>query len=37
MAWESFIIMHVKVSFEGERIVPDYPLTEEVRRNVVRY
>jgi len=26
--------MHVKVSYDGEEIIPDYKLTEEVRRHV---
>ncbi|MFA4646027.1 hypothetical protein P8X24_01935 [Pyrococcus kukulkanii] len=37
VAWKSFIIMHVRVSADGEKIVPDYPLTEEIRRHIVRY
>ena len=32
VAWKSFIIFHVRVSREGEELIPDYGLTEEVRR-----
>jgi hypothetical protein len=32
VAWKSFIILHVRVSREGEELIPDYGLTEEVRR-----
>ncbi|WP_461863797.1 hypothetical protein [Thermococcus sp.] len=35
VAWKGFIIMHVKVSYDGSELVPDYGLTEEVRRYVV--
>ncbi len=34
VAWNRFIVMHVRVSHDGEEIVPDYGLTEEVRRYV---
>ena len=34
VAWKKMIILHVKVSRDGEEIVPDYGLTEEVRRHV---
>jgi len=34
LAWKNLIIAHVKVSRDGREIVPDYPLTEEVRRHV---
>ncbi len=34
VAWRSFIIAHIKVSEDGGEIVPDYGLTEEVRRLV---
>ncbi|AFK23148.1 hypothetical protein [Pyrococcus sp. ST04] len=34
VAWESFIVLHVKVSEDGRSIVPDYPLTEEIRRRL---
>ncbi|NJE61172.1 hypothetical protein [Thermococcus sp. 21S7] len=33
VAWKSFIILHVRVSADGKEIVPDYGLTEEVRRH----
>lgn len=33
VAWESFIILHVRVSRGGEELIPDYGLTEEVRRH----
>lgn len=32
VAWKSFIILHVRVSHKGEELIPDYGLTEEVRR-----
>ena len=32
VAWKSFIILHVRVSADGEELIPDYGLTEEVRR-----
>ena len=32
VAWKNFIILHVRVSADGEELIPDYPLTEEVRR-----
>ncbi len=35
VAWNKIIIMHIKVSYDGEELVPDYGLTEEVRRHVV--
>lgn len=34
VAWRGFIILHVRVSVEGKELIPDYPLTEEVRRYV---
>ncbi|MEB2837193.1 MAG: hypothetical protein GSR80_001437 [Desulfurococcales archaeon] len=34
VAWRSFIVAHIKVSGDGGEIVPDYGLTEEVRRLV---
>ncbi len=34
VAWRNLIILHIKVSRDGEEIVPDYGLTEEVRRHV---
>ncbi|QDA31368.1 hypothetical protein FH039_06810 [Thermococcus indicus] len=33
VAWKSFIILHVRVSVDGRELVPDYGLTEEVRRH----
>ena len=33
LAWKSFIVLHVRVSRDGEELVPDYGLTEEVRRH----
>lgn len=33
IAWNKIIIMHVKVSYDGE-IIPDYKLTQEVRKHV---
>ncbi|NPA47693.1 MAG: hypothetical protein GXO14_03480 [Thermococci archaeon] len=35
VAWKSFIIMHVRVSADGSELIPDYGLTEEVRRHGV--
>jgi len=35
VAWNKLIIMHVKVSYDGEEIVPDYGLTKEVRKHVI--
>lgn len=35
LAWRSLIIAHVKVSYDGRELIPDYGLTEEVRRYVV--
>lgn len=32
VAWRNVIILHVKVSYDGSELVPDYGLTEEVRR-----
>ena len=32
VAWKNFIILHVRVSADGKELIPDYPLTEEVRR-----
>ncbi len=34
VAWNKLIIIHVKVSYDGEELIPDYGLTEEVRRHV---
>jgi len=33
LAWKSFIVLHVRVSRDGGELIPDYPLTEEVRRH----
>ncbi len=30
LAWRCFIVAHIKVSYDGEELVPDYPLTEEI-------
>jgi len=35
LAWRSLIIAHVKVSYVGRELIPDYGLTEEIRRYVV--
>ncbi len=35
LAWKNFIVAHVRVSSSGEELVPDYHLTEEVRRHVI--
>ncbi len=32
--WNKLIIIHIRVSQDGEKIIPDYKLTEEVRRYV---
>jgi len=34
VAWNRLIIMHIKVSENGEELVPDYGLTDEVRRHI---
>ncbi len=34
IAWKHLIIAHIKVSYDGSEIIPDYGLTEEVRRYV---
>ncbi|WFO74675.1 hypothetical protein J4526_06225 [Desulfurococcaceae archaeon MEX13E-LK6-19] len=34
IAWKYLIIAHIKVSYDGSEIIPDYGLTEEVRRYV---
>ncbi len=34
IAWRRFIVAHVKVSSDGSELIPDYGLTEEVRRLV---
>ncbi|HII61323.1 hypothetical protein [Pyrococcus horikoshii] len=33
VAWKSFIILHIRVSADGKEIIPDYRLTEEIRRH----
>ncbi|WP_297092388.1 hypothetical protein [Thermococcus sp.] len=33
VAWKSFVVLHVRVSADGKELVPDYALTEEVRRH----
>jgi len=35
IAWKSIIVAHVKVTYLGDSIVPDYGLTEELRRQVI--
>ncbi len=35
LAWRSFIIAHVKVTRDGRELVPDYGLTEELRRRIL--
>ncbi len=35
IAWKLIIVAHIKVSSDGKEIVPDYGLTEEVRRYVL--
>ncbi|MCD6245097.1 MAG: hypothetical protein J7J65_07710 [Candidatus Korarchaeota archaeon] len=35
LAWGPYIVAHVRVSSEGNEIIPDYGLTEEVRRYVL--
>ncbi len=32
LAWRVFIVAHIKVSSDGMQLVPDYPLTAEMRR-----
>ena len=34
VAWNKIIIMHVKVSENGEELIPDYALTNEVKRYI---
>ncbi len=34
LAWGPYLVAHVRVSSDGKEIVPDYGLTEEVRRYV---
>ncbi len=33
VAWRSFVVLHVRVGRDGGELIPDYPLTEEVRRH----
>ena len=35
LAWKNIIIAHIKVSHDGSELIPDYGLTEEVRRHVI--
>ncbi len=35
LAWKLYIVAHVKVSRDGTELIPDYPLTEEVRRYAI--
>lgn len=35
IAWRSYIVAHIKVDEEGSNVIPDYPLTEEIRRHVI--
>ena len=35
LTWRLYIVAYIKVSHNGEEIVPDYGLTEEVRRHVL--
>ncbi len=34
LAWGPYLVAHVKISSDGREVVPDYGLTEEVRRYV---
>ena len=34
VAWNKLIIMHLKVSEDGGDLIPDYGLTDEVRRHI---
>ena len=34
LAWGPYLVAHIKVSNDGRELVPDYGLTEEVRRYV---
>lgn len=34
LAWRNYVVAHIKVSDDGAELVPDYGLTEEVRRRV---
>ncbi len=35
LAWRCYIVAHVKVSYDGEELVPDYPLTEEISGRLI--
>ncbi len=35
LAWNYIIIAHIKVSYDGNELIPDYGLTEEVRRYAI--
>lgn len=34
LAWKHYIVAHIRVSSDGTELVPDYGLTEEVRRYI---
>ncbi len=34
LAWGPYLVAHIKVSSDGRELIPDYGLTEEVRRYV---
>ncbi|WP_297497201.1 hypothetical protein [Thermococcus sp.] len=33
VSWRGLIVLHVRVSADGKKLIPDYHLTEEVRRH----
>ena len=35
ISWNVFIIAHIKITHDGKEIIPDYKLTEEVKKNVI--
>ncbi len=35
VSWRKLIVMHVKVTYDGKEIVPDYGITSEVRRRIL--
>ena len=35
IAWRSIIVAHIKINYSGDSVVPDYGLTEELRRRVI--
>ncbi len=35
LAWNHMIVAHIKVSYDGRELIPDYGLTEEVRRHAI--